>query len=168
MGARTPMSSSRPSPSAQAWRSVVCVCCPLFALGSRGHRGLKRQLVGSRGLTGWSRFERQSGPSGSSRRPHRIPPAYTSRFTEGTYGIRRFRGRHVGQHPHPYTGDLTDPVDLIRLLNAWGIGTVDLLAGGVPCQPFSRAGQSKIRSLVAMGARPERDRRAALWESFAS
>lgn len=65
-----------------------------------------------------------------------------------------------------YTGDLADPADLLRTLRAWGITRVDLLAGGVPCQPFSRAGQSKIRSLVAVRARPERDQRADLWQSF--
>lgn len=65
-----------------------------------------------------------------------------------------------------YAGDLTDPTDLVRNLKRWGIKTVDLVAGGVPCQPFSRAGRSKIRSLVASGARPAHDPRADLWESF--
>jgi DNA (cytosine-5)-methyltransferase 1 len=65
-----------------------------------------------------------------------------------------------------YIGDLSDPSDLIDSLKGWGITSVDVVAGGVPCQPFSRAGQSKIRSLVAVRARPERDRRADLWESF--
>jgi len=65
-----------------------------------------------------------------------------------------------------YTGDLSDPADLVRQLRLWGIKTVDLVAGGVPCQPFSRAGRSKIRSLVAHGARPAHDPRADLWESF--
>ncbi|MGA7087944.1 MAG: DNA (cytosine-5-)-methyltransferase [Candidatus Dormiibacterota bacterium] len=65
-----------------------------------------------------------------------------------------------------YTGDLTDSSDLLHFLESMTIKTVDLVAGGVPCQPFSRAGQSKIRSLVAARARPEHDRRADLWESF--
>ena len=47
-----------------------------------------------------------------------------------------------------YVGDLSDPAELIDHLDGWGITEVDLVAGGVPCQPFSRAGRSIIRSLV--------------------
>ena len=43
---------------------------------------------------------------------------------------------------------------------------VALVAGGPPCQPYSRAGRSKIRSLVAMGARNANDHRQGLWRSF--
>src|SRR3954453_2789268 len=35
-----------------------------------------------------------------------------------------------------YAGDLSDPTELIDHLHGWGIKTVDLIAGGVPCQPF--------------------------------
>ena len=65
-----------------------------------------------------------------------------------------------------YRGDLTDPEDFLEHLEAWGIDDVDLLAGGVPCQPFSRAGRSKIRSLVHAGQRSIDDPRAKLWRSF--
>ncbi|MGC7845706.1 DNA (cytosine-5-)-methyltransferase [Desulforudis sp. 1088] len=65
-----------------------------------------------------------------------------------------------------YLGDLADPTDFLNHLDAWGIRNVDLVAGGVPCQPFSRAGRSKIRSLVQAGIRPEDDPRTALWRSF--
>lgn len=65
-----------------------------------------------------------------------------------------------------YTGDLTDPGDFIEHLEGWGIGSVDLLVGGVPCQPFSRAGRSKIKDLVRAGTRTREDPRAALWQSF--
>ena len=40
------------------------------------------------------------------------------------------------------------------------------MAGGPPCQPFSRAGSSKIRDLVRSGVRSENDDRVALWRSF--
>lgn len=65
-----------------------------------------------------------------------------------------------------YHGDLTEPEDLLQRLRAWRISDLDLLAGGVPCQPFSRAGRSKIRSLVETGQRSVDDPRARLWRSF--
>ena len=45
---------------------------------------------------------------------------------------------------------------------------IDLVAGGPPCQPFSRAGRAKIRSLVSEGVRKEEDPRKELWRSFVS
>lgn len=67
-----------------------------------------------------------------------------------------------------YTGDLSDVTEFIDHLKAWGITEVDLVAGGVPCQPFSRAGRSKIRSLVDARIRSSSDARADLWQSFVS
>lgn len=65
-----------------------------------------------------------------------------------------------------YVGDLSDPTELIEQLDGWGIDHVELVAGGVPCQPFSRAGQSKIRELIRSGSRHPQDPRALLWRSF--
>jgi DNA (cytosine-5)-methyltransferase 1 len=52
---------------------------------------------------------------------------------------------------------------VVRLLDGADIA---LIAGGPPCQPYSRAGRSKIRSLVAVGAREEADHRRELWRAF--
>ncbi len=52
---------------------------------------------------------------------------------------------------------------IAELINAAGI---QLLAGGPPCQPFSKAGRSKIRHQVRHGLRPARDERRDLWRSF--
>ena len=65
-----------------------------------------------------------------------------------------------------YTGDLSDPEDFLAFLSERGIRSVSLVAGGPPCQPFSRAGRSKIKSLVQQGKRPQADGRASLWRSF--
>jgi DNA (cytosine-5)-methyltransferase 1 len=43
---------------------------------------------------------------------------------------------------------------------------VALVAGGPPCQPYSRAGRSKIRSLVHQGVRDPLDHRRELWRAF--
>jgi DNA (cytosine-5)-methyltransferase 1 len=67
-----------------------------------------------------------------------------------------------------WTGDLSDPRYFLEALGVWGVESVDLLAGGVPCQPFSRAGRSKIANLVEQGIRGKHDERAELWESFVS
>ena len=64
-----------------------------------------------------------------------------------------------------WVGDLTDPSELLEHLDGWGIDRVELVTGGVPCQPFSRAGRSKLRDLVRDGHRGQ-DPRAELWHSF--
>jgi DNA (cytosine-5)-methyltransferase 1 len=65
-----------------------------------------------------------------------------------------------------WTGDLADPSHFLQALDVWGIETVDLVAGGVPCQPFSRAGRPRIAKLIEDGERTVHDERADLWQSF--
>lgn len=62
--------------------------------------------------------------------------------------------------------DLGDPIERRSLIELLSCATIDLVAGGPPCQPFSRAGRSKIRSLVDANMRPENDLRRELWRAF--
>ena len=62
--------------------------------------------------------------------------------------------------------DLGDPAARRSLITRLRQVRVDLIAGGPPCQPFSRAGRSKIRSLVDAGVRDEADHRKELWRAF--
>ena len=74
-------------------------------------------------------------------------------------------------HAHNFPGlalcrDLADEnvrEEIERLLDGVEVG---LIAGGPPCQPYSRAGRSKIRSLVARGVRERHDVRRELWRAF--
>lgn len=74
-------------------------------------------------------------------------------------------------HRHHFGGltvnwDLGDP-DLVarvgRLIKDAG---VELIAGGPPCQPFSRAGRSKIRHRIVNGFTDPSKERRHLWRSF--
>ena len=62
--------------------------------------------------------------------------------------------------------DLSDSDEISRIIAALRGIDISLLAGSPPCQPFSRAGSSKIRSLIERGVRSEEDERRDLWKGF--
>lgn len=67
---------------------------------------------------------------------------------------------------HAVSLDLSDPDRVDDMLDLLAGVDIDLVAGGPPCQPFSRAGRSKIRHLVAGGVREAEDGRRDLWQVF--
>lgn len=62
--------------------------------------------------------------------------------------------------------DMADPSQVEGLIEILRPLEIDLVSGGPPCQPFSRAGRAKIRSLINEGIRGKTDKRKDLWRSF--
>lgn len=85
-------------------------------------------------------------------------------------GVDNFAGAletHRAYHPGlSVDWDLADPAVIQRVADIIVNTDITLLAGGPPCQPFSRAGRSMMRDLVRLGRRPHHDGRRDLWESF--
>lgn len=74
-------------------------------------------------------------------------------------------------HRHHFGGltlqeDLFDPAKVEEIAKLILSLRLEVLVGGPPCQPFSRAGRSKIRHRVRLGLAEAHDRRRDLWESF--
>jgi DNA (cytosine-5)-methyltransferase 1 len=77
----------------------------------------------------------------------------------------------VETHRHHHAGlsvdwDLGDPDRIRQVAELVRASGVELLAGGPPCQPFSKAGRSIIRHKVRHGLRDPYDERRDLWRSF--
>ncbi|HEY3924647.1 MAG TPA: DNA (cytosine-5-)-methyltransferase [Acidothermaceae bacterium] len=77
----------------------------------------------------------------------------------------------LATHRHHFAGmaldwDLSDPTNVERVGALISENGIDVLAGGPPCQPFSKAGRSGLRYLVRAGLREPHDHRRDLWRSF--
>jgi DNA (cytosine-5)-methyltransferase 1 len=74
-------------------------------------------------------------------------------------------------HRHHFGGltldwDLGDPERVSRVAHLIKDARVELLAGGPPCQPFSRAGRSKVRHRILNGFADPSEERRHLWRSY--
>src|SRR6202453_4853686 len=74
-------------------------------------------------------------------------------------------------HRHHFGGltldwDLGNPERVAQVAQLVKDADVELLAGGPPCQPFSRAGRSKIRHRILSGFTDPSEERRHLWRSF--
>ena len=74
-------------------------------------------------------------------------------------------------HRHHFGGlaldwNLSDPDRVAEVAELVAAADVELLAGGPPCQPFSRAGRNKIRDRVRHGHPDPSHERRDLWQSF--
>jgi DNA (cytosine-5)-methyltransferase 1 len=77
----------------------------------------------------------------------------------------------VETHRHHFGGltldwDLGEPDHIAKVAQLVSEAEVELLVGGPPCQPFSRAGRSKIRHRVRHGFPDPSEERRHLWRAF--
>lgn len=77
----------------------------------------------------------------------------------------------VETHRHHFAGltvdwDMGETSTVERVAKIMQANGIDVLAGGPPCQPFSKAGRSKIRDRVRNGLRDPYDQRRDLWRSY--
>lgn len=82
-----------------------------------------------------------------------------------------FDDRALETHAHNFPGmslkrDLGDPKVRDELVGLLQDVNIDLVAGGPPCQPFSRAGRNKIADLVRNHGRDAEDHRKQLWQAY--
>jgi len=62
--------------------------------------------------------------------------------------------------------DLATKENVERVAAVMKAAGIEVLAGGPPCQPFSKAGRSGIRHLVERGERDPEDKRRDLWRAY--
>lgn len=62
--------------------------------------------------------------------------------------------------------DLATAENVKRVADVMLKANIEVLAGGPPCQPFSKAGRSGIRNLVERGERDPDDQRRNLWRAY--
>ena len=77
----------------------------------------------------------------------------------------------VETHSHQFPGmsvswDLANADNVERVANLMLDCGIEVLAGGPPCQPFSKAGRAGIRYLVENGERDPHDARRDLWRAY--
>ena len=74
---------------------------------------------------------------------------------------------HAARFPGMSTNwDLSTSENVQRVADLMKNAGIDVLAGGPPCQPFSKAGRAGIRYLVERGERDPIDQRRNLWRAY--
>lgn len=79
------------------------------------------------------------------------------------YAVETHAARFPGMST---TWDLSTAENVQRVADLMRECEIEVLAGGPPCQPFSKAGRAGIRNLVEKGERDPIDERRNLWRAY--